>query len=308
MASLRSRLIYYMFRHRHLLQGRLQRPLIDWSSYEAILDFRRTVEEGAQRFGRLPKDITVESLNIAGVSAEWIAPPEAAQDLILLYFHGGGYVTGSCLAHRAIIAKFAMGAGLKTLSFEYRLAPEHPFPAALEDSLTVCNWLREQGISPSRLVLAGDSAGGGLCLATMLALKDQGLPLPLRAAVYSPVTDYTCSGESYRTNVRKCMAPEGSARAFARHYAGDQDPGHPYISPLFGDPSGLPPLLIYAAEDETLRDDAVRFANKARAAGVEVALRVGKDMFHCYPAMAPMFPEATRAMAEICAFLNPRHN
>lgn len=165
-------------------------------------------------------------------------------------------------------------------------------------------WLLDQGITPSNIVFVGDSAGGGLCLATLLAIRDQGIPLPAGGVAYSPVTDFKCTGESYRTKAKVCLSPEGMAIALAKHYAGDADPGLPYISPLYGELHGLPPILIFAGEDETLRDDAIRFAEKAKKAGVDITLRIGEGMFHCYPAMAPLFPEATQAMIEICTFIN----
>jgi monoterpene epsilon-lactone hydrolase len=166
--------------------------------------------------------------------------------------------------------------------------------------------LLAQGVSSCNIVFVGDSAGGGLALATLLALRDKGIPLPGAAVALSPWTDLRCTGESYRSNARKCLAPEGTWTAFSKHYVGDHDPGAPLVSPLHGDLHGLPPMLIVAGGDEILRDDATGFADKARAAGVDVTLRVGKGMFHCYPVCAPLFPEATRAMGEICAFIN-RH-
>jgi acetyl esterase/lipase len=155
----------------------------------------------------------------------------------------------------------------------------------------------------SNIVFAGDSAGGGLCLATLLALRDKGIPLPAAAVALSPWTDLRCTGASYRRNAGKCLSPNGTWTAFSSHYVGDHDPALPWISPLYGDLRGLPPLLIYAGGDEILLDDSVRFAEKAQDAGVDVALRVGKGLFHCYPVCAPLFPEATRAMNEICGFI-----
>ncbi len=223
---------------------------------------------------------------------------------MILYFHGGGYVSGTIKAHQAVVAKFVKGSGIGALLFEYRLAPEHPFPAALEDAITTYRWLLDQGVRPSHIVFVGDSAGGGLVLATLLALRDQDIPRPAAAVAYSPVTDQKCTGESYRTNVKKCLAPVGMGLACGKHYAGDNDLSLPYISPLYGDLQGLPPLLIYVGGDETLRDDSVRFAEKAHAAGVEVRLNIGEGLFHCYPAVAPLFPEAQQAMDDICAFIS----
>lgn len=303
MLSVKARLIKFLLQNRNLLRLRPKRELIDWNKYESILRFREDVENGASKFGKLPEGIEVSPITIGDITAEWILPAHGRKDQVILYFHGGGYVSGTCRAHRSITAKFVHGSDVGALLFAYRLAPEHPFPAALEDSVTAYNWLLDQGVSPSHIVFAGDSAGGGLVLATLLALRDQGIPLPTGAVAYSPVTDHTCTSESYQTKRKVCLAPEGMGVAAAKHYAGDKDLKLPYISPLYGDLHGLPPLLIYVGEDETLRDDSIRFAKKAQAAGVNVKLHVGEGLFHCYPAMAPLFPEAQQAMDDICRFI-----
>jgi epsilon-lactone hydrolase len=303
MISTRARVLKFLLQHRHMFRFQYKKKLVDWTKEEAILEFRQKVEAGSSKFGKLPENIEVTPVKINNIYAEWILP-EQKTNKIMLYFHGGGYVSGTCQSHRAVTAKFVTGSKVGALLFEYRLAPEHPYPAAVDDSIMAYRWLLDQGIAPSNIVFVGDSAGGGLCLATLLALRDQGTPLPVAAVAYSPVTDFTCSGESYRTKVKVCLSPEGMAQALAKHYAGDEDPRLPYISPLFGDLKGLPPLLIFAGEDETLRDDSIMFAEKAKAAGVDVTLKVGEGMFHCYPAMAPLFPEATEAMEEICQFIN----
>ncbi len=308
MLSIRARLCKFLLQNRNLLRLRPKREIIDWNNYESILRFRQDVEDGAGKFGKLPAGIEVSPVTIADISAEWILPTPARKDQVMLYFHGGGYVSGTCRAHRSIAAKFVKGSGIGALLFEYRLAPEHPFPAALEDSLTTYRWLLEQGVSPSHIVFIGDSAGGGLALATLLALRDQGIPLPAGAVAYSPVTDHKCTGDSYQTNAKVCLAPEGMGPACGRHYAGDNDLGLPYISPLYGDLHGLPPLLIYVGGDETLLDDSTRFAEKAKVAGVDVKLNVGEGLFHCYPAVTPFFPEAQQAMNEICAFIKTHIN
>jgi acetyl esterase/lipase len=222
---------------------------------------------------------------------------------VIFYTHGGGYVSGSCSDHRGFVAKFVQGSGVGALLYEYRLAPEHPFPAALEDTLTAYRWLLSQSVSPSRIIIVGESAGGGLCLATLLALRDHGIPLPAAAVALSPWTDLRLTGESNRTRAKVSIDPVGMSMVCSQYYAGDEDPGLPYISPLYGDLHGLPPLLIYVGNDEMGRDDSTRFAEKAKAAGVDVTLRVGEGMVHCYPLFAPLFPEATQAMQEICAFI-----
>ncbi len=303
MTSFRGKAIKFLLQNRHIMQFKLKKEIIDWTQYESILDFRKQVEEGAGKFGRLPEGIQVTPVDIDGLYAEWILPAGSSEDKVILYFHGGGYVSGTCNSHRAIAAKFVAASETKALLFEYRLAPENPFPAALEDSMAAYKWLLAQKIDPLKVVFVGDSSGGGLCLAALLFLRDQGVPLPTAAVVYSPVTDFKCTGESYRTKAKVCLSPEGMAAALADHYAGGQDVCLPYISPLYGELKGLPPLMIFAGEDETLCDDAVRFAEKEKNAGVEVALKVGKGMFHCYPAMSPLFPEARQAMDEISLFI-----
>lgn len=303
MSSLRGRLYKFLLQNRHVLQFQWKKKVIDWNQYEALVHFRQKVETGASKFGKLPEGITVTPIHIGSLYAEWIAPEQAARGQSILYFHGGGYVSGTCNSHRAITAKFVKESQVGALLFEYRLAPENPYPAALEDSLSAYHWLLEQGGVPGNVIFVGDSAGGGLCLATLLALRDQGSALPAGAVAYSPVTDFKCTGKSHQTKAKVCLSPEGMTAALAKHYAGKEDPALPYISPLYGDLQGLPPLLIYAGEDEILRDDAIRFAEKAKNAGIAVTLRIGEGMFHCYPAMAPLFPEAALAMTEISEFI-----
>jgi len=302
MPSFRSRLVRFLIKHRHLLRLQFKPTTIDWNT--SIADLRQLVEKSAGMFGKLPPQIEVSPARLDGLEAEWIRPAQARQDGAILYFHGGGYVVGSCPAHRSIVAKFVKDSGVGALLFGYRLAPEHPFPAALEDALTAYEWLLAQDISSSRIAFVGDSAGGGLCLATLLALRDKGIPLPAAAVALSPWTDLTCSGESYQSKVKVDPATwPGSWTVFSRYYAQDNDPGLPWISPLYGDLQGLPPLLIHVGSDEVLLDDSVRFAEKAKDAGVEVTLKVGEGMFHCFPVCAPLFPEAKQAMDEICKFI-----
>jgi monoterpene epsilon-lactone hydrolase len=196
MPSLQSRLVYFLLRNRHLLKFHLKRESWDWNT--SIPQFRQECEEGAKR-GKLPDGIEVESISVAGLHAEWIFPRGVAKDKVILYTMGGGYVSGSCNDHRALVAKIVKGSGIGMLLFEPRLAPEHPYPAALEDSVSAYQWLLNQGVSSSRIIIVGESAGGGLCLATLLALRDQGIPLPVAGVAISPWTDLALTGESYRT-------------------------------------------------------------------------------------------------------------
>ncbi len=309
MPSLKSRLFNFTLRNRHLLKFQLKREA--WDANTSIPLFRQQCEAGAQRSPGLPPGIEVAPVQIDGLpdglSAEWILPypatPGRKIEPVLFYTHGGGYVSGSCSDHRRFVTKFVQGSGMAALSYEYRLAPEHPFPAAMDDTLVAYRWLLAQGVSPERIVIVGESAGGGLALATLLALRDQGLPLPAGAVALSPWTDLELTGESCRTKVKVCISPLGMNRVCSQYYVGDNDPRLPWISPLHGDLHGLPPILINVGEDETMLDDSTRFAEKAQAAGVATTLMVGPGMVHCYPLFAPLFPEATQAMAEICAWI-----
>ena len=304
MPSLRSRLLLFLMKHQHLFRFRLKREIIDWNNHASIIKFREQCEKSANRFGKIPTGIEVTPVSIDGISAEWILPTNATRDKIIFFVHGGGYVSGSCLDHRIHVSKFVKGSNFGALLYEYRLAPEHPFPAALDDSLAAYRWLLTQGFSSSQIVFVGDSAGGGLCLALLLALRDKKIPLPAAAVALSPWTDLKCTGESYKTNAKKCLSPEGTWSAFSKLYVSDNDPSLPYISPFYGDLRGLPPLFISVGSDEILRDDSIRFAEKAKKAGVNVTLKIGEGMFHCYPVCTPLFPEATEAMDEIGKFIN----
>lgn len=311
MPSLQSRLFIFAMRNRHLLRFRLKREAWDWNT--SIPDFRRMCEDGARRM-KLPEGVCVQPTTIEGVTgvqgrqAEWLIPDGAANDKVILYTVGGGYMSGSCVDHRAMVAKITQGSGIKTLLFDHRLAPEDPYPAALEDAVAAYRWLLAQGIAPGKIMIAGESAGGGLCLATLLALRDQGDPLPAAAVALSPWTDLTLTGESLQTRLQASIDPPNMSAVCSKYYVGDHDPRLPWISPLYGDLHGLPPLFICVGTYETLLDDSTRFAEKAAAAGVEVTLRVWESMIHCFPLMAPLFPEATQALAETCAFIKTHLN
>lgn len=302
MPSIRSKLINFMLRNRHFLHLRFKRDIFDENT--SIPQFRAEAERMTGVMAKLPDGVELQTLTIDGIHAEWIYPTDAAQDKIILYTHGGGYVSGNCQDHRAIVSKMVKTCGVKTLQFDYRLAPEHPYPAALDDSLKIYRWLLDEGYLPENIVIMGESAGGGLCLALVLAAKTQNLPLPAAAVALSPWTDLKCTGESYKTKAKRCLSPMGAPAVFSTHYVGDHDPTDPGISPLYGDLQGLPPLLLITGDDEVHRDDSIQFADKAQKAGVDVTLHVGEGMVHCYPLLAPMFPEATEAMSKICTFIN----
>jgi acetyl esterase/lipase len=259
-------------------------------------------------FGGTSASVTCERVSGGGVDAEWISPADAPQEKVILYFHGGGFRLGSVTSHRDLIAQIALASGCRVLAINYRLAPEHRFPAALDDALAAYGWMLGQGLEPGDLAFAGDSAGGNLALATMLALRERGLPLPISAALMSPWTDLAATGASY---VSRAEADPIHQRpmilALAKNYLGEQgNPCDPLVSPLYADLAGLPPLLIQVGDRETVLDDSVLFADKARTAGVKVELEIWDGMIHVFQMFTAELPEAHQAIASIAGFLN-RH-
>lgn len=241
------------------------------------------------------------------VPAEWLIPPNAPPDRALLYFHGGAWYMGSAQTHRAFVSRLAYASGTKALSINYRLAPEHPFPAGLEDCIAAYEWLLQNGIAADKIVVAGDSAGGNLTLALLIALREAGKPLPAGAVALSPATDLAFTGESVTT--RRHLDPFFSnavPRTIVEDYITDHDPCHPLISPLYADLHGLPPLLLHVGEHEILLDDAVRFSNRAVAAGVDSKTVVWPEMFHVFQIFEPILPEARQANTQIAAFIRSR--
>jgi phosphinothricin tripeptide acetyl hydrolase len=264
---------------------------------------RRAQYERAERVFPTPADVKVEHVSAPAAPAEWLRPPSATPGRVVLYLHGGGYVIGSPRSHRHLAAAIAGAAAARALLLDYRLAPEHPYPAALEDATAAYRWLLAQGIAPGRVVIAGDSAGGGLTVATLLALREAGVPLPAAGVCISPWVDLTCGGSSY---VSKADADPIVQRAgveqMARAYLGSTTPREPLASPLFADLRGLPPLLIHVGSEEVLLDDAVQLADRARAAGVDTTLEVYERMIHVWHWFLPMLDEAQTAVEAIGRF------
>ena len=302
MQSLKSKIVLGLVLHRHLFRFKLKQEPFDPSD-SGIKKLRELTEKGGKMFGKLPEEVEVKPVPIDKMYAEWMKLPQNSEQKTMLYFHGGMYVTGSPQSHRQHVVKFVKGSGINALVFDYRLAPEHPFPAAVDDALAAYRYLLAEGFKPSDIVFAGDSAGAGLCLATLLAIKEKGIVLPAAAAVLSPWIDLMLTGKSYKANANKCLSPKGSAENASQFYAGKTDKRNPLVSPLYGDLKGLPPLHISAGGNEILLDDSIQFAQKARAAGVEVTLRIEKGMCHCYPAFGNLFKESRLALDEICNHL-----
>jgi epsilon-lactone hydrolase len=256
---------------------------------------------------RLPRGTRVESVMAGGVPAEWILPPGVDTDAMLLYLHGGGYAAGSFLTHGVVAEKLAHVARVRALLPAYRLAPEHRFPAAVDDTMAVYRWLiQEYGADPARVVVAGDSAGGGLTIALAVLARDAALPLPAALACISPWTDLAGTGESMRTKAGKdpCFTPE-DLYLQAREYLGNADPRDPLASPLYADLHGLPPLMVQVGEDELLLDDARRLVERARAVGVDAKIEVWPGMWHIF-ATQGTFPESREGMQRLGRFLR-RH-
>jgi epsilon-lactone hydrolase len=269
---------------------------------------RARIEKVASN-ARPHRDVQVIPVQAGSVPGEWLVPRAALSDRVLLYFHGGAWFMGSTRTHRSLVSNLAYASGVRALSIDYRLAPEHPFPAGLDDCVTAYEWLLQSGIAPGKIVLAGDSAGGNLVLALLVALRDTGKPLPAGAVGLSPATDLTGASESHRT--RAHLDPffhKIGSNSIVPDYIGDHNPRHPWISPLYADLKGLPPLLLHAGDHETLLDDAVRFGQCASEAGVEVKTVVWPGMFHVFQIFAPFLPEARAAVDQIAAFIVLRMN
>jgi acetyl esterase/lipase len=255
---------------------------------------------------KVPAGWRIREIAAAPLKGEWIERDGDAggKGRTVLYFHGGGYFFCSPATHRPITFGLAAGADARLFSLDYRLAPEHRYPAALEDAVAAYRRLLADGIAADRIVLGGDSAGGGLALATLLALRAAGEPLPAGAVLFSPWTDLAGTGGTLVSNDRSDVMFHGEGiRSGGLVYLGDAAPTDPLASPLYGDLAGLPPLFIQASDSEVLLDDSRRFVDKARAAGVRVEFRAWRKLPHVWQIFAPMLPEAREALAEASAFI-----
>ncbi len=264
---------------------------------------RRDIDARGLQYGLMP-DVGVEPATANGVRAEWTSTPNDARDGALLYLHGGGYVIGSLDSHRHLAAEAGRAAGIAALALDYRLAPEHPFPAAVDDALAGYRFLLARGIRPERIALAGDSAGGGLVVAAMLAIRDAGLAQPACGWCISPWVDMEAIGEtmSSRAAVDPTVQKAGLLD-MAQLYLNGADPRSPLAAPLYADLSGLAPLLIQVGAAETLLDDALRLAKAAGAADVRVDLQVWPEMIHVWHLFHPELAAGRRAIEAGGAFV-----
>lgn len=249
-------------------------------------------------------DVKCERLSAGGVDAEWITAPGASPGRTVLYLHGGGYVMGSVNTHRDLIGRISRAAQARVLALNYRLAPEHPFPAAVDDAVAGYRYLLQSGVKPARMAVAGDSAGGGLTLATLVALRDSGLALPAAAVCLSPWVDLEGRGESMKTRAHvDPIASADGTRLLAQAYLAGKDPRTPLAAPLYADLKGLPPLLIQVGDHETLLDDSTRVAQRAQAANIKVTLEVWPEMIHVWQMFASFLPEGQEAIDGIGKFI-----
>jgi acetyl esterase/lipase len=253
------------------------------------------------------EDIQVENVTVAGRAAEWVRAPGVQAGRAILYLHGGGYVMGSANTHRSMVGEISRASQAAALLLDYRLAPEDPFPAAVEDGVAAYRWLLDQGFKVQTLAIVGDSAGGGLTMATLVSARDQGLPMPAAAVPISPWSDMTCTNDSYKTRAEAdpMVAPGGIGK-MAGLYLGGKDAKHPYASPNFASLQGLPPLLIHVGRDEVLLDDSIKLDAKAKTDGVSSTLEIWDDMIHVWHAFHPMLPEGKQAIVRVGEFLREK--
>jgi len=282
-------------------QGRIIRLFLNHikftGNYNDPIEDLRQVIDGGERFGRFPKSLQSESITIEHIPAELIIPLKADVHSALLYLHGGGYATGSIKSHRATAGQMAEAGKIHTLIIDYRRPPENPFPAALEDALTTYHWLRKNGYE--RIIIAGDSAGGGLALSTAISLRGNQAPMPLLVICLSPLIDVECTGESVITNAGRDPWLTTGMKTLFNYYVGQNNPRDPLISPLYADFTKLSPIMIHVGTDEILLSDSTRLVEKAKAAGVDVQIKIWPGMWHIFPFFAPFVPEATQAITEI---------
>ena len=283
-----------------LVQMLKSQPIVANAS---IQDTRAGFEQMAAMFP-VEADVKCEPVSAGGVKSEWVTAPGADAGRAILYLHGGGYVIGSINTHRSLAGRLSRASKARVLVIDYRLAPEHPHPAAVEDAVAAYRWMLAQGLKPSRIAVSGDSAGGGLTFATLVAIRDAKLPMPAAAAPISPWVDMEGTGESMTTKAAvDPMVQKAPLLGMAAAYLGGKDPRTPLAAPLYADLSGLPPLLIQVGTAETLLDDASRMAERAKKAGVNVTYEPWENMVHVWHLFAPILDEGKQAIDRIGEFV-----
>ncbi len=253
----------------------------------------------------LPEGTEIQAVTTENFKGEWVRTPNVRRDAALLYLHGGAYVFCSPRSHRHLVAGLSAATNLPAFALDYRLAPELPFPAAVEDTINAYHWLLSQGFSPDKIIVAGDSAGGGLTLALMISLREAGLPLPAAGVLICPWVDLTLSGASYSATP-EALSTRGRLVGLVQFYLNGADVKNPLASPLFADLSGLPPLLIHGGTADPFFSDSISLEPVAKAAGVETTLEVWEDMVHIWHYYHPMLSEGQAAIAKIGEFVREK--
>jgi acetyl esterase/lipase len=291
--SVRSRIVYLLLKYQASKAGK-----------NATLQKKRAVLEYGARYLPMPPHVDVNQTTVGNIAAEWLRPVGTTDDRAILYLHGGAYAMGSCATHRALASRIAVASQTPALLPEFRLAPEYPFPAALEDGVAVYRWLIEQGVSPQKIVVVGDSSGGGLAIALTVLLRDKGVPLPVAITCMSPWADLALTGESLRSHAKVdpiCSFEE--SQLHSAYYIGEHDAREPLVSPIYADLHDLPPILIQVGDREILLSDSARLTERARKDGVHVELEVWRGMWHVWHLFARYMPEGQRAIDRIGAFI-----
>ena len=283
----------------------IRRVYRGWNRETTVAQMRRDWDAA---FAGCTVPVSCERVSAGGVDGEWIVPAAPAKDKAILYFHGGGFRLGSVSSHRDLIARISEASCCRMLAINYRLAPEHRFPAPLEDALAAYGWMLDHGLRPENVAFAGDSAGGNLVLGAIIDLRERGLPLPSAGVLLSPWTDLAATGDSYVSRAEvDPIHQRPMILALAKNYLGEHgDPRNPLASPLYADLKGLPPLLIQVGNRETVLDDSTIFADRARAAGVDVELQIWDGMIHVFQMFGAELSEARQAIGWIAGFLD-RH-
>lgn len=281
-------------------------PLVRWAIAYMPVPWVRWLMRTGERFAHRLDGVRRENSIVGGVPCEWLVPDGTQKGQVLLYLHGGGFVYGWSRMHRGMVADLARRSGTNALAVRYRLAPEHPFPAALNDCLAVYRALLEQGVAASDIVVAGDSAGGNLVLTTLIAARERGLPLPAGAACLSPVADFDKEQRIRQGDVKDALLHPRALLRFRNAYVKDHPVDDPLLSPMQADLSGFPPLLIQVGGEEVFRPDAEHLADAARRAGVRVQLEVYPGMWHVWQVFADKLPQAEHAVRRIAGFVRKR--
>ena len=297
MASLELQLVVELCR---FSRGRRRPTVVDLGR---SVELRARYDEIADGH-RLPSGVSYQPVDAGGVSAEWLKAPKAQDDRVLLYLHGGCYATGSVDTHRDLMTRLSIETSMRVLGLNYRLAPLHPFPAAIEDTAAAYRWLLKFGIEPAHIAIAGDSAGGGLALAAMVTIRNAGLPLPGAVVCLSPWVDLALTGNSMTSKAAEDpIVSREMLLGWGKLYLRDTDPRAPLASPLYADLRGLPPLLIQVGSAEVLLDDSLRLAERASTTGVNTTLEVWPEMIHVWHSFAAILPEAGQAIERIGEFI-----